>query len=197
MQFSTYNGWENKFTWLVHLHLSNEGALANEMAELVAQEPNNVPAGRLVEMWVKVAVENWTTFFPGRNRQYDESLRLFVWDLLRSALAYADWDALVGILTGEGETSENLFTWTLYRTIMDDGQLQQDVSTLIGEAPNSYAGVDTVKDWFESQLDTWMTVPAARQHRNSAMSTLASGLIQNTYSVIYWEHVARAFRDDY
>jgi hypothetical protein len=45
-------------TWLVHLHLSNEVALANEMAELVAQEPNAAPAGRLVEMWVKVAVEN-------------------------------------------------------------------------------------------------------------------------------------------
>jgi hypothetical protein len=197
MQFSTYNGWENKFTWLVHLHLSNEFELANEMAELVAQEPNDVPAGRLVEMWVKVAVENWITFFPGRNRQYDEYVRLFVWDLLRSALAYADWDALVGMLTSEVETSDNLFTWTLYRNIMDDSQLQQNVSALISEAPSIYAGVDTVKDWFESQLDTWMTVPAARQHKNSAMSILAYSLIQNTYGVIYWEHVARAFRGDY
>jgi len=130
------------------LHLSNEFELANETAELVAREPNDVPAGRLVEMWVKVAVENWITFFPGRNRQYDESIRLFVWDLLRSALAYTDWDALVRILTGEGETSDNLFTWTLYRNITDNSQLQQNVSTLISEAPNSYTGVDTVKDWF-------------------------------------------------
>ena len=197
IQFSTYNGWENKFTWLVHLHLSNEFELANEITELVAPEPNDVPAGRLVEMWVKVAIENWITFFPGRNRQYDESICLFVWDLLRSALAYADWDVLVGMLTGEGETSDNLFTWTLYRTIIDNSQLQQNVSALISEAPTIYAGVDTVKDWFESQLDTWMTVPAARQHRNSAMSKLAYSLIQNTYSVIYWEHVARAFRSDY
>src|SRR5260221_6437641 len=81
-------------------------------------------------------------------------------------------DALVGILTGEGEASENLFTWTLYRNITDNSRLQQNVSTLIGEAPTIYAGVDTVKDWFESQLDTWMTVPAARQDKNSAMSTL-------------------------
>ena len=79
------------------------------MAELVAQEPNDVPAGRLVEMWVKVAVENWITFFPGRNGQYDEYIRLFVWDLLRSVLAYTDWDALVGMLTGEVETSDNFF----------------------------------------------------------------------------------------
>jgi hypothetical protein len=80
---------------------------------------------------------------------------------------------------------------------MDNSQLQQNVSTLISEASNTYAGVDADKGWFESQLDTWMTIPAARQYRNSAMSTLASGLIQNTYGVIYWEHVARAFRDDY
>jgi hypothetical protein len=140
----------------------------------------------LVEVWPNLP-----------NKRYDEPLRLFVWDLLRSALAYADWDALVGMLTGEGETSENLFTWTLYRTIVDDSQLQQNVSMLISEAPNSYAGVDAVKDWFESQLDTWMTVPAARQHRNSPLSILATSLIQNTYSVIYWEHVARAFRSDY
>ncbi len=69
------------------------------------------------------------------------------------------------------ETSENLFTWALYRNSTDNSQLQQNVSMLVSEAPNSYAGVDTVKDWFESQLDTWMTVPAARQHKNSATST--------------------------
>ena len=77
MQLNTYNGWENKFTWLVHLHLSNEVELANEMAELVAQEPNATPAGRLVEMWVKVAVENWITSFPGRNRQSEFSCKVF------------------------------------------------------------------------------------------------------------------------
>src|SRR5260370_4928368 len=125
--------------------MSNELEVANEMAELVAQEPNAVPAGRLVEMWVKVAVENWIAAFAGRNRQYDESLRLFVWDLLRSALAYADWDALVGLLTSEGETSENLFTWTLYRTIMDDSQLQQNVGILVSEAQSIYAALDAVK----------------------------------------------------
>src|SRR5260370_1984622 len=126
--------------------MSNELEVANEMAELVAQEPNAVPAGRLVEIWVKVAVENWTTSFPGRNRRYDESLRLFVWDLLRSALAYTDWDALVGLLTVDGETSGNLFTWTLYRSIMDNSQLQQDVSMLVSEVQSIYAGVDAVKD---------------------------------------------------
>jgi hypothetical protein len=41
MEVCSYNGWENKFTWLVHLHLSNEECLMNEIVELVAQEPND------------------------------------------------------------------------------------------------------------------------------------------------------------
>ena len=40
MHLSDYNGWENKFTWLVHLHLSNEERLMNEITDLVAGEPN-------------------------------------------------------------------------------------------------------------------------------------------------------------
>ncbi len=30
-----YNGWENKFTWLMHLHLSNEERLMDEITHLV------------------------------------------------------------------------------------------------------------------------------------------------------------------
>jgi hypothetical protein len=55
VELQEYNGWKNKFTWLVHLHLSNEERLMNEMVELVASEPNEGAAGRLVEMWVKLA----------------------------------------------------------------------------------------------------------------------------------------------
>ena len=77
MQLSEYNGWENKFTWLVHLHLSNEEHLMNEITDLVAHEPNEGPASRLVEMWVKSALDSWLTHFPGRNKQHDESLLLY------------------------------------------------------------------------------------------------------------------------
>src|SRR5713226_3055067 len=101
MEVDTYNGWENKFTWLVHLHLSNEERLMNEITALVASEPNESPAGRLLEMWVKIALTNWLTCFPGRNKQHDEEMRLLAWDLVGSALAYADWIALVALLSGE------------------------------------------------------------------------------------------------
>ncbi len=192
-----YNGWENKFTWLVHLHLSNEYDLMQEITTLVASEPNEGPAGRLVEMWVKVALYNWLTCFPGRNVQHDESMRLFAWDLLGSALAYADWDRLVAVLTGSTQTSENLFTMTLYRCILHFNQLQEQTRMLLGAASSVYVAADALKDWFEVQLDTWITSPAARCQTQAPISMLCQQLVQNTYSVIAWEHVARAFRADY
>ena len=197
MQLSEYNGWENKFTWLVHLHLSNEERLMNEIAELVAGEPNEGAAGRLVEMWVKSALDNWHTHFPGRNKQHDESLLLFVWDLVGSALAHADWVCLVALLIGEVQTCENLFTMTIYRNILNDGHFLQPVSKLVQEASSLYAGADGVKYWFETQVNTWVDASAIRRQRNVSISELVSGLIQNTYTLINWEHVARAFRPGY
>src|SRR5258706_1344713 len=196
MQLSEYNGWENKFTWLLHLHLSNEEHLMNEITELVAHEPNEGSAGRLVEMWVKSALDNWLTRFPGRNKQHDESMLLFVWDLAGSALAYADWVCLVALLMGEVQTCENLFSMTIYRNILNDGHFLQPVSKLVQEASSLYAGADSLKYWFEVQVDAWVDASAIRQQRNRSISELVSGLIQNTYMLINWEHVARAFRPE-
>jgi hypothetical protein len=197
LELESYNGWENRFTWLVHLHLSNEERLMNEITELVASEPNEGPSGRLVEMWVKIALDNWLTLFPGRNKQHDESMLLFVWDLAGSALAYADWVGLVAVLIGEAQTCENLFTMTIYRNILNDRHFQQSVSKLVHEASSLYAGADSVKYWFEVQVDAWVAASATRQRKNLSIARLVSELIQNTYTVIAWEHVARAFRADY
>ena len=65
MELSEYNGWENKFIWLVHLHLSNEQVLSLEIARLVMSEPNNEPAGHLVEMWVKSSITHWMALMIG------------------------------------------------------------------------------------------------------------------------------------
>ena len=197
MELQEYHGWENKFTWLVHLHLSNEERLMNEMVELVAGEPNEGAAGRLVEMWVKLALESWLTRFPGRNKQHDESMLLFVWDLAGSALAYTDWIGLVAVLMGEAHTSDNLFTMTLYRNILTDHHFQQAVRRLVHEASTLYAGADSVKNWFELQVDAWVAASATRQRKNVSISRLVAELIENTYTLIYWEHVARAFRPGY
>ena len=73
-----YNGWENKFSWLVHLHLSKERTLFLEIAQLVVSEPNEGAAGRLVEMWVRLSITNWMNLFPGRNRSHDAHIGLLV-----------------------------------------------------------------------------------------------------------------------
>jgi hypothetical protein len=197
MEDGTYNGWENKFTWLVHLHLSNEERLMDEITALVASEPNNGAAGRLVEMWVKVALSDWLSGFPGRNRQHDGEMRLLAWDLLGSALAHASWDDLVALLIGAAHTSDNLFTMTLYRSILHHHQLQQQMSVLLSMTASVYIAADALKEWFEVQMDTWIASPPARCQQHTPMTVLAQGLIQNTYSVIAWGHVARAFRADY
>ncbi len=197
MELSEYNGWENKFTWLVHLHLSSQEFFMHQITTLVASEPNRSPVGRLVEMWVKSALTNWYTCFPGRDRRYDDSVRLLMWDLVGSALAYADWDTLVALLAGETVSNENLFTWTLCRCIMNDRQLQHPVQALMREAPSVYACADALKDWFSVQVDAWIDLPATRRQRNLPISVLVYSLIQNTYTVIYWEHVAEAFREGY
>ncbi len=191
-----YNGWENKFTWLMHLHLSNEERLMDEITALVASEPNDSTAGWLVEMWVKVALTNWLTMFRNREMWHDEDMRLLAWDLLSSALAYADWVQLVDMLMSRAAASANLFTMTLYRNVVRSSQLQQQVRTLLSQAPSLYAGVDMVKGWFEVQLDTWIEAPMARREPRSPCSELFQGLIQNAYALIAWEHVARAFRVD-
>ncbi len=122
-----YNGWENKFTWLIHLHLSNEEHLMNEISKLVASETNDGSAGRLHKMWVKVALTNWLTMLTVRNKRHDEEMLLLAWDLLGSALTYADWVKLVEMLMSGAATGANLFTVMLYRNVLSSNELQQQV----------------------------------------------------------------------
>jgi len=170
MDLSDYNGWENKFTWLVHLHLSSEERLMHEMVSLVADTPIGYPVGKLVEKWVREALTNWQMNVPDRYRLYDGYLRLLAWDLVGSALAYADWDLLVRLLTGETITNDNLFTWSLYRSILNDSHLHQPVGVLMNEAPDAYTCADTLKDWFEAQINAWIDTSAIRRQRNAVIS---------------------------
>src|SRR6266516_3643024 len=172
MELCEYNGWENKFTWLVHLHLSSEEHLMHEMTSLVAETPIGYPVGKLVEKWVREALTNWQMNVPDRYRSYDGYLRLLAWDLVSSALAYADWDILVTLLAGETVTSDNLFTWSLYRSIMNDGHLHQPVCMLMSEVSSMYACADSFKEWFEAQINTWIDPPAVRRQHNAMISVV-------------------------
>ena len=169
----------------------------HEMTSLVAETPIGYPVGKLIEKWVRESLTNWQMNVPDRYRSYDGYLRLLAWDLVSSALAYADWDMLVRLLTGETTTDDNLFTWSLYRSIMNDSHLHQPLGVLMNEVPNAYVYADTLKDWFEAQINAWVDAPAVRRQHNATISVVVYILIQSTYMVINWDHVASAFQPGY
>jgi hypothetical protein len=191
-----YNGWENKFTWLVHLHLSNEHVLFLEIAQLVANEPNDGPAGRLIEMWVRLSITNWMNRFPGRNRSHDAYIGLLVWDLVSSALASTEWIDLVTVLTG-GKVLSNVFTMTLTRCIQQSQMLHTHIEVVLRNASSVHAAADVLKLWFEALLADWVDKMAVGRRVDSQTTGAFSGLMQNVYGLIVWEHVAKAFRPGY
>jgi hypothetical protein len=197
LKLSSYNGWENKFTWLVHLHLSSEQGLMHEIVNLVARTSDDVAAARLVERWVQTAVNGWVTGFPHRDTSLDAYIRLLAWDLVGTALAYADWDRLVKLLTGQETTNENPLTWTLHSSITTVAEFHQPVSVLLQTASSLYAGVDTLQAWFRETVDEWFNASLPRRQHSPAMLILVHNLVQNIYGVVAWEHVARAFRPGY
>jgi hypothetical protein len=163
---------------------------------LVAREPDDRAAGQLIEMWVKGALFNCLIWVAGRASLYDGFMRLLAWDLAGSALAYADWDGLVALLTGRRQASENLFTLTLYHFIMSNAVLQAILQEMLHAVPDAYICADAMKDWFREQVDTLFDgVEVVLQQ--PVISALVAELLQNTYILIAWEHVARTFRPDY
>src|SRR5579885_2177921 len=193
LQLSAYNGWENKFTWLLHLHLSSGQALMQEITGLVAEVPDEKTAGWRLSMWVKVVLENWYTGSAGRDWSLDDAMRLLASDLVGSALAYADWDVLVRLLVGETITTDNLFTLTLYQGILSCPEWQQQFSVLLHLSASVYACADLLKDWMREMLDTWLDMPSARFRQGFPFAMLVSGLLANTFEVICWQHVVQAF----
>ena len=142
MELREYNGWDNRFTWLMYLHLSDEQVLTQEVTALVGTTSSNRQAGRLLATWVKMALFNWLCVHPERDFRFDGSMGLLAWDLAGSALAYADWDELVTLLTGRVKKSKNLFTRTLYQFILSDGRLLALVQEILRAFPNIYQCAD-------------------------------------------------------
>ena len=196
MELSEYNGWENKFTWLVHLHLSNEQVLMQEVTRLVASVSRNRAAGRLLQTWVKASLFNWLNARPERDSGFDANMRLLAWDMVGSALAYADWDVLISLLVGRAKRSSNLFTMTLFLCIQSDEQLFAFIWEMMRAYSYCYECADTMRYWFREQVDAFIDSPdALPQH--SGMASLVHELLETTYRVVVWEHVARAFRQVY
>ena len=193
LRYREYNGWENRWTWLVHLHLSNEQAVYWEIAHLIASEPDDAVAGRFVEQWIKSSITGWVNRLAGRDRLHDEQICLLAWDLLGAALAYIEWDDLVTLLTS-GQRTANVFTLTLAQHIRQAPQLRTHVEGMLRNATSLVAVADTLKVWFEVVLAEWIDQVALRRQSETSVTTLFSELLENAYSLVFWEHVARAFR---
>lgn len=71
------------------------------------------------------------------------------------------------------------------------------MSVLLREAPNFYSAADAMKEWFEALLADWINRMVVRRQISALISQVFSELLQNTYGLIAWEHVARAFRSEY
>jgi len=196
VELSEYNGWENKFTWLVHLHLSNEQTLAQEITALVASVSHHRAAGRVLETWVKATLFNWLCVHPLRNTCFDMNMRLLAWDMSGTVLAYVDWDVLVTLLTGQVKKSNNSFTMALYRFILSDTQLLAFLQEMVQAFPRKYECADTMKEWFREQVDTLFHGPE-NIPQQTGLVVFVNELLQQSYRVIVWQHVARAFRPEY
>ena len=195
MELSEYNGWENKFTWLVHLHLSNEQALAQEMAALVGSVSSNRAAGRLLKTWVKASLFNWLAVASSRAYWFDAAFQLLGWDLAGAVLAYTDWDIVVKLLAGRVKKSHDLFALTMVRFIQSDKQLQAFIQEMVQAFPNTFMCADTMHMWFREQVD--LLFDGHEAIPQSGMAALVHELLEVTYRVIVWEHGARAFRPEY
>ncbi len=195
MELSEYNGWENKFTWLVHLHLSNEQTLAQEVAGLVGPVSSNWAAGRLVKTWVKASLFNWLAVTSSRAYWFDAAFHLLCWDLAGAVLAYTNWDIVVKLLAGRVKKSPDLFALTIVRFIQSDRQLQEFIQEMVQVFSNTYECADTMQAWFREQVDQLFDGPDAIPQ--SGMEALVHELLEVTYRVIAWEHIARAFRPGY
>jgi hypothetical protein len=147
-------------------------------------------------MWVRVSITKWMNRFPGRNHSHDASIGLLVWDLLGAALAHIEWIDLVTVLSG-GEMISNVFTMTLTRSIRQSQWLHAHVEMVLRDASSAHAAADVLKAWFEALLADWVDKMAVGRRVDSQTTQVFGGLVQNVYGLIFWEHVARAFRPGY
>jgi hypothetical protein len=124
---------------------------------------------------------------------YDASIGLLVWGLLGSILARFEWHDLVTALAG-GEVISTLFTMTLLRCIQQSQLSYTHIAAVLHDASKVNTVAELLKAWFEALLADWVDKSALGHRVDAQITQVFGSFIQNTYGLIFWEHVARGFR---
>jgi hypothetical protein len=83
------------------------------------------------------------------------------------------------------------------RCIQQSQQLHTHLEMVLRDASSVHATAEALKAWFEALLADWVDKMAVGRRVDAQMTRVFDGLMQNFYSLIVWEHVARAFRPGY
>jgi hypothetical protein len=111
-------------------------------------------------------------------------------------LKHTTWNDLVTLLIG-GELTSTLFTMTLLRCIQQSQLLHTHSEALLRDASSTDTAAESLKAGFEALLADWVDKMALGHHVDVQITQVFDGLMQNVYGLIFWEHVARAFRKGY
>lgn len=92
--FVEYEGWENKFTWAMALHLANEQYLYNWATSIVSKSKTDFAAGDHLRAEVERMINRWIVY----GRQHE--VELLVSQLTGDAIAFTEWGDVVKRLAG-------------------------------------------------------------------------------------------------
>lgn len=106
------------------------------------------------------------------------------------------WNDLFTLLVG-GEVISNVFTITLMRCIQQSQLLHTHDEVVLRDTSSVHTAADALKAWFEALLAEWVDKMVVGRWVDSQITQVFIGLIQNVFSLMAMEHVARAFRADY
>lgn len=113
MENETYNGWTNRETWLIHLHISNDVGMSEEARAIAKQAAQDyretmerdhptlaadgldtgcaMAAGESVREWLDDAMEQHTSALREQGRQgWDNPMSLLLVDVWNNTLGRAD-----------------------------------------------------------------------------------------------------------
>jgi hypothetical protein len=185
MDFEEYNGWPNFPSWETFSAMSSYYETYQELRDIA----NRSATPNEVKRFVTGAVEAWKANRPD---PHQEATHILIQDLIMSGVRRVNWTAVYDALRGERTHLDDvdeitalaytLLSQTAWESIVEGAKYLTDADTLL-------------QDWLQDQCITWIESPDARRHRGP-VAQFANTVLDIYFSVVIWEHVARAFREN-